>query len=467
MRKRNNRAVLVVGGGIAGIQASIDLGNMGFKVYLVEKSPSIGGRMAQLDKTFPTNDCSICILAPKMIECASHPNVNLLTYSEIQEVKGNLGDFSVKVLRKARFVDEELCTGCGDCAAKCPAKVKDEFDMGLRQRRAAYLPFLQAIPRVYTIDREHCIYLLKGKCGLCRDVCQAGAIDFEQKDKVRKLKVAAIVLATGFDPYDISSLKEYGYGSAANVITALQFERMLSASGPTNGSIRRPSDDKPPGRLAFIQCVGSRDERSRPYCSAVCCMHATKEAMLAREHHPDLESFIFYTDLRAVGKRFQEYVTRAKDECRVTYIRARPGAVLEESDTENPTIQYEETTAREVKKMEVDMVILCQALVPSDGNGEIAQKLGIGLDDYGFVKIPDRLNYPVDTGVSGIFACGFCQNPQDIPDSVIQASGAAARVAECVMGNGSEKGSKRQDVRCQTQDPGSETQSPLRTTQNT
>lgn len=437
MRKRSNTSVLVIGGGIAGIQASIDLGNMGFKVYLVEKSPSIGGRMAQLDKTFPTNDCSICILAPKMIECSNHENVELLTYSEVQEVEGELGNFSVKVLKKARYIDESLCTGCGDCAAKCPVKVDDEFDLGLRKRRAAYLPFLQAIPRVYTIDSTNCVYLLKGKCGLCKEVCQPGAVNFEQMDETIDLKVAAILLATGFDPFDVSGLSEYGYGSVADVLTGLQFERMLSASGPTKGSIRRPSDEKPPERLGFIQCVGSRDERNKPYCSAVCCMHATKEAILANEHNSDLESFVFYTDLRAVGKRFQEYVARAQGEHRVTYIRARPGAVFENPDTKKPVIQYEETTTRKPEKMEVDMVILCQALIPSESNGDVARKLGLALDEYGFVNIPDRLRYPLDTEVPGIFACGFCQNPQDVPDSVIQASGAAARMAECLAGNSS------------------------------
>ena len=428
------KSAVVIGGGIAGIQASIDLANMGIEVYLVEKTPSIGGRMAQLDKTFPTNDCSICILAPKMIECAGHENVNLLTCSEIIDVKGNRGNFTVKVRKKARYIDMDKCTGCGDCMEKCPKKIPDGFNMDLNHRRAVYFPFQQAVPRKATIDKEHCIYLLKGKCGICRKVCEADAIQFEEKDEILKLKAGAIVMATGFDLFDVSSISEYGYGKIKNVITAMEYERLISASGPTSGHLHRPSDGKVPESIAFIQCVGSRDVRNNSYCSSVCCMHATKEAILANEHYPEITSCIFYADMRAVGKRFQEYINRAKKEYKVQYIRSRPGRITENHETGNPVLWYEDTQTREVRELEVGLVILCQAMIPHGSNKELTGLLKIETDEFGFVKIPDKLSRPMDTTVPGILACGFCQYSQDIPDSVVQASGAAARAAEILAG---------------------------------
>jgi heterodisulfide reductase subunit A len=433
-----NQAVLIIGAGIAGIQASIDLAQMGFQVYLVERSPSIGGRMAQLDKTFPTNDCAICILAPKMIECAGHENVHLLTYSEVVKVAGRVGDFQVSVRNKPRYVDMDRCTGCGECVEKCPRRVPDEFNINLDRRRAIYLPFPQAVPRKMTIDAEYCLYLTnieKGRCRLCEEVCQAGAIDWEQQEEIVELNVGAVVVATGFDPYDVSALEEYGFGSIPNVITGLQYERLVSASGPTGGELLRPSDGKHPHTVAFIQCVGSRDLSHNPYCSSVCCMFATKEAILANEHDPETNSYIFYTDLRAGGKRFQEYINRAKEEYQVTYIRSRPGIISENPETGDPIIRYEDTTVQQVQEMEVDLVVLCQALIPRSGQQEVADSLGITLDEYGFVHTPEPLLHPVDTSVPGIFACGYCQSPQDIPDSVTQASEAAARVAE-LLSNG-------------------------------
>jgi heterodisulfide reductase subunit A len=432
-----SRSVLIIGGGIAGIQASIDLANMGLQVYLVEQTPSIGGRMAQLDKTFPTNDCSMCILAPKMIESAGHENVQLLTYSEVTEVSGVAGDFRVTVRRKPRYVDVSRCTGCGDCAEKCPRRVPDEFNVGLGKRKAIYLPFPQAVPRKMTIDAKACLYLTKGRCRVCEETCQAGAIDLEQQEELVELDVGAIVLATGFDPFDPASLKEYGYAEIENVITGLEYERLICASGPTAGHLERPSDGEVPSVIAFLQCVGSRDVNYKPYCSSVCCMHATKEAILANEHYPDLKSFIFYTDMRAVGKQFQEYIIRARDEYSVGYIRSRPGKITIDEGTGNPIVWYDETVhseagdpVRRVTSMEVGLVVLCQALVPHGVHEELAGKLGLELDASGFVVIDDRLIRPVDTSVPGIFACGFCQSPQDIPDSVVQASAAAARVAE-------------------------------------
>jgi len=433
----SNQSVVVVGGGIAGIQASIDLANMGFRVYLVEQTPSIGGRMAQLDKTFPTNDCSMCILAPKMIECAGHENVELLTYSELAEVSGTAGDFKVTVRRKPPYVDAAKCTGCGECAEKCPRRVPDEFNVGLDKRKAIYLPFPQAVPRKMTIDAEACLYLTKGRCRVCEETCQAGAIDFEQQEEILELEVGALLLATGFDPFDPAPLEEYGYGRIENVITGLEYERLICASGPTGGHLERPSDGKVPGTIAFIQCVGSRDVNYQPYCSSVCCMHATKEAILANEHYPDLKSFIFYTDMRAVGKQFQDYIIRARDEYDVSYVRSRPGKITVDEETGNPIVWYDETVyseaedpVRRVTSLEVDLVVLCQALVPHTDHQELADKMGLELDESGFIAIEDRLVRPVDTSVAGVFACGFCQGPQDIPDSVVQASAAAARVAE-------------------------------------
>jgi heterodisulfide reductase subunit A len=426
----NQKAVLVIGGGIAGIQASIDLANMGIKVYLVEKKPSIGGRMAQLDKTFPTNDCSMCILAPKMIECANHENIQLMTYSELAELKGKPGRFKAKVIKKARFVEEDKCVGCGDCAEKCPTKVDDEFNSGLGKRKAIYKYFPQAVPSTYVIDPDHCRTMQGKKCGVCEKICKAKAVNYGQEDKVLSLNIGAVVLATGFDLYDVAPLKEYGWGSIKNVITAMQFERMICASGPTGGHLKRPSDHEEPKRLAFIQCVGSRDIRHKRYCSAVCCMHATKEAILAREHYPELTSTIFYMDMRATGKGFQEYVRRAKSQYAVEYVRARPGRVTENEENKNPVIHYEDTINRAFKAREFDMVILCQALIPSESNLSIAENLGIELDEFGFISTPQELINPFGTTREGIFGCGFCQSPMDVPDSVIRASAAASKVAE-------------------------------------
>lgn len=424
------KAVLIIGGGIAGIQASIDLADMGIKVYLVEKKPSIGGRMAQLDKTFPTNDCSMCILAPKMIECANHENIQLLTYSMLDEISGQVGRFKAKVIKKARFVEEDKCVGCGECAEKCPTKVLDDFNAELGKRKAIYKYFPQAVPSTYVIDPAYCRTLNGKKCGVCEKICKARAVNYEQKDQTLKLDIGAVILATGFDLYDVAPLKEYGWGRIDNVITAMQFERMICASGPSSGHLKRPSDEKEPSRLAFIQCVGSRDIRHKRYCSAVCCMHATKEAILAHEHYPELTSTIFYMDMRAVGKGFQDYVHRARDEYDVEYVRARPGKVTENEENQNPIVHYEDTVRREFNAREFDMVILSQALIPTESNVSIAKKLGIDLDEFGFISTPEKLADPFGTTRDGIFGCGFCQSPMDVPDSVVRASAAASKAAE-------------------------------------
>ncbi|MFB0502516.1 MAG: FAD-dependent oxidoreductase [Candidatus Bathyarchaeia archaeon] len=424
-----SEAVLVIGGGIAGIQAALDLGDMGIKVHLVEKKPAIGGRMAQLDKTFPTNDCSICILAPKLADCFRHPNITLHTLSEVKEVTGQIEDFLVRLRRNARFVDEEKCVNCGDCAAKCPVKVPDEFDMGLRRREAIYPYYLQGVPSVMAIDREHCLYLTRDVCRICERFCTREAIDFEQKDTDVMVNVGAIIIATGFDPYDPSGIPQYGYKRYRNVITSLEYERLICASGPTGGHLVRPSDNKPAEKIAFVQCVGSRDFKNNRYCSSVCCMHATKEAMLAYEHDPRVKSYIFYMDLRAAGKGFQEYIARGERDYNISYIRGRAAKITEDHD-ENPIVWYEEAESSKTNKIAVELAVLATSLMPRSDAVDLSEILGVELNEYNFFKT-DPLS-PLDTTRPGIFACGCCREPTDIPESVAQASGAAARAAEAV-----------------------------------
>ncbi len=430
------KGVVVIGGGIAGIQASMDLANRGFQVYLIEKSPSIGGRMAQLDKTFPTMDCSICILAPKMIEVAHHSNVHLLTYSEVKEVKGSVGNFKVKVTRKPRYVDETKCTGCGICTEKCPIEAPSEFDENIGARKAIYMPFPQAVPRIMTINKEDCM-----DCGICEKVCPSQAINREQKPQEIELDVGAIVVATGFDIFDCSMIPQYGYPQFKNVITAMELERLLCASGPTEGHLIRPSDGRIPRSIAFIQCVGSRDRRdwiNHPYCSSICCKYAVKDAVLIKEHEPDSLVTIFYIDMRAFGKGFQEFVNRAKSEFGVEFVRSNPGELREDPTTNNLTISFEDPVTRTVQDVKYDLVILSPALIPSAGIKELAKMLGIKLDNYGFLKLLDPVKKPLDTTVPGIFAAGYCLGPKtgDIPDSITQGSAAAGRVAQILSVGG-------------------------------
>jgi len=411
----------------------LDLANRGTKVYLIEKSPSIGGRMAQLDKTFPTLDCSICILAPKMIECLRHSNISLLTYSEVQHVEGENGNFTVKILRKPRYVEFSKCTGCGTCMEKCPVKVPNEFDMGLGKRKAIYMPFKQAVPLVATIDAEHCLYFSRKICGVCQKVCPSKAIDYNQKPEEIELNVASIILATGFDVFDPSAIGEYGYGRFQNVLTSMEFERLICASGPTGGHLVRPSDGKEPKSVVFVQCVGSRNLHGRfPFCSTVCCVYATKESILVKEHSPQTQPYIMYIDMRAVGKGFQEFVDRAREEYGVQYIKAHPGGIAEDQATKNLQIHYEDTKTGEMKKLDADLVVLCPALIPKAENKRLAEEMGIELDDANFFKAKDLLTAPMDTTSAGIYICGYCQSPKDIPESVAQASGAAARAAETI-----------------------------------
>ncbi|UCE29732.1 MAG: CoB--CoM heterodisulfide reductase iron-sulfur subunit A family protein [Candidatus Bathyarchaeota archaeon] len=425
-------AVLVVGGGISGIQASLDLASRGFKVYVVEKSPSIGGRMAQLDKTFPTMDCSMCILAPKMIDCSHHPNVQLLTYSEVKEVKGSAGNFTVKILRKPRYVDETKCTGCGTCADNCPSEVPNEFDEGLGMRKAIYMPFPQAVPRAMTVDKDNCI-----ECGLCEKVCEAEAVSLGQEPEEVELKVGAIIVAVGFDLFDPSQIPPYGYGRHKDVVTALELERLLCASGPTGGHLVRPSDGKIPKTIAFIQCVGSRDRRlGNAYCSSICCKYSVKDAVLIKEHVPDARVCIFYIDLRAFGRGFQEFVNRAKTEHGIRFIRSNPGEITYDPVSKDLSIWYEDTVTKKIDNLKFDLVVLCPALIPRNDAKDLAKVLGTEIDQYGFFRPSSNLSNPVDTTVSGIFACGYCLGPKtgDIPDSITQGSATASRAAEVIVG---------------------------------
>ncbi|NJD76447.1 MAG: CoB--CoM heterodisulfide reductase iron-sulfur subunit A family protein [Candidatus Methanoperedens sp.] len=419
-------SVAVVGGGIAGIQAALDLADSGFKTYLIESRPSIGGVMSQLDKTFPTNDCAMCILSPKLVETGRHPNIELLSYSDVKSISGKAGDFKVKVVKKARYVDDAKCTGCGTCTEKCPTKVLDEYNAGMSKRKAIYIPFAQAIPRVATIDAAKCMYLTKGKCGVCKKVCGPKAVDYEQKDKEIELDVGSVILATGFKPFDPSALSQYRFDHP-DVITSLQFERLLSASGPTQGHVTKQSDGKVPQKVAFIQCVGSRNPRiDRKHCSSVCCMYATKESIIAKEHDPELDITIFHIDIRAFGKNFEEFYNRAQKEYGIKYINSRPPEVI--VDAKNSlSMKYEDFNSGELKTENYDLIVLSIGLDPSDSTQGIARSSGIALDDFG--NIATSIANPVETSVPGIYVCGVAQGPKDIPDTVAQASAAASKAA--------------------------------------
>ena len=422
--------ILVIGGGIAGIQAALDSAEQGIITYLLEREPSIGGHMAMLDKTFPTLDCSACILTPKMVEVARHPNVKLLTYSELQEVKRSGKSFEVKILKKPRFVDETKCTGCGVCAQHCPVEVPNKFDMNLGVRKAIYVPFPQAVPLKYTIDEEHCLRHTIGEiCGLCKRVCKAEAIDFDQKPEIINLKVGAIIVATGFEIFDAHKKSEYGYGRYRNVLTSLELERLLNASGPTAGHVARLSDGRIPKKVAFIQCVGSRDRHvGNPYCSRVCCMYAIKNAILLKEHVPDIDITIFYMDIRAYGKGFEEFYQRAKDEFNVHFIRGRVARVIEIPETKDLIIRADDTEADKPVEEKFDMVILSVGLLPSRGMFEVSKILDITLDEHGFPYEADIKTNPIAVAKAvGIFLAGTAQGPKDIPDSVADASAAAMK----------------------------------------
>ncbi len=426
--EENLKSVLIIGGGIAGIQASLDLAERGFKVELVEKESCIGGRMAQLDKTFPTNDCSICILAPKLAECNRHPNITLHTLSEVKNITGEAGNFTVKMLQKARYVIEDVCKGCGDCEVICPIRgLPNRFDTNLNSHGAIYIPFPSSIPLVYLIDDKKCLYLNYGICGLCVKACGAGAIDFSQKDEEIEFNVGSIIIATGFDVFDATLIPCLGYGRINNVVTGLEFERLICASGPLGGHLVRPSDKKEPKKIAFINCVGSRDINYNPYCSSCCCMYTTKEAMVAYEHDNEINSTIFYIDLRAPGKDFQKYIKRGNREYNINYVKAKVAKIIEDKK-KNPIVIYENTKTFEIEREAFDLVILAASMIPKKDAEELSKALGIELDHYNFFK--GDTYHPQVSSKEGIFLCGACREPMDIPTSVLDASSAAARATE-------------------------------------
>ena len=420
------RRALVIGGGIAGIQAALDMANSGYEVVLVERSPSIGGHMIQLSETFPTLDCSQCILTPKMVEVSKHPKIKLLTYSEVQDISGYVGNFKVKILKKPTYVDPEKCTLCDECTKVCPVVAPNEFDLGLTGRRAIYIPFPQAIPATYTLDIKNCPGLLPIACGKCADVCEPEAIDYDMKPEVIEEEVGAIIVATGYDLYEKENLPEYGYGKYPDVLDGLQFERLLSASGPTQGKILRPSDHKEPKEVVFIQCAGSRDpELHCAYCSKICCMYTAKHAMLYKHHVHDGQAYIFYIDIRSGGKGYEEFVQRAVEEDGVLYLRGKVSKIFEEKG--KIKVWGVDTLSGKDIEIDADMVVLATATRPSDGAEELAKKLKIALDKDGFLAEAHPKLRPVESVTSGMFLAGAAQAPKDIPEVVAQASGAAAK----------------------------------------
>ena len=424
------KRALVIGGGIAGIQTALDIADAGFEVDIVEKKPTIGGKMSQIDKTFPTLDCAACILTPKMVDVAQNEKIRIFSFSEVDAVKGFVGNFSVSIRRKARFVDEVKCTGCGLCTEKCPQKkVPNEFNLGLDQRRAIYIPFAQAVPKVATIDPDYCTMLKTGKCGVCSKVCAAGAIDYKQKDTIVEEQYGAIVVATGYNPIELNKYDEFAYSQSPDVITSMEFERITNAAGPTGGVLLRPSDGEHPHKIVFVQCVGSREDGNgcgKTYCSKICCMYTAKHAMLTREKYPDTEVYVFYIDVRTPGKNFDEFYRRAVEEYGVHYIKGMVGKV----SPENGKLMVRASDLIEGKQMiiDADLVVLAAAIEPDKSARPLATMLTASMDTNDFFTEAHPKLRPVESPTAGIFLSGCCQGPKDIPETVAQASACAAKV---------------------------------------
>lgn len=431
------KRAMVVGGGIAGIQAALDIADGGYEVILVEKSPSIGGKMIQLSETFPTLDCPQCIETPKMVSCGQHPNIKIYAYSEVEEVNGYVGNFKVKIKQKASYIDREKCNGCGLCMEKCLTTVSKEFDLGLSKRKAVYTPFPQAVPNIPVIDREHCGHFTTELCRICQSVCEKDAIDFSQEDEFFEEEVGVIVVATGFDLMPNERIKEYV--NDPDVVNGLEFERLLCPSGPTNGLPVRPSDWIIPKEVAFISCAGSRDpEHGVAYCSKVCCMYLVKQAMLYKDAVPDGQAYIFYIDIRSDGKGYEEFVQRAKEEYNVIYIRGKVSKVARENG--KLKVWGVDTLTGEQVELSTDMVVLATSIVPSEGSQELAKKLRLSTDQYGWLQEAHLKLRPLETMTSGIYIAGVSQFPKDITDTVAQASGTAAKVLalfsqDMILGN--------------------------------
>ncbi len=429
-----NPATLVVGGGIAGITAALEIADAGFPVHLVEREPSIGGHMAQFDKTFPTLDCAACILTPKMFTAGSHPNITLHTWSEVEQLSGYVGNFTATVRHKARYVNTELCTGCGICQEKCPARIVDEkFEAGIGYRKGIYSPFPQAVPKYPVLDRDNCVYFEKGTCKACEKFCPTNAIDFTQTDDVVQIEVGNIVIATGFETFDARRIEQYGYGRLPNVFTSLEFERMSNAAGPTGGRIVLRDGVTEPQRVAIVHCVGSRDRNYNEYCSAICCMQSLKFAHLVREH-TSADIFEFYIDMRTPGKGYDEFYRRIEEEG-TTFVRGRVAEVTdvlrmpaEAAEDGRLIVQVEDTLAAAQRRIPVDMVILSVGLEPAHDASEVARLFGIGCSSDGWVIERHPKLDPVATMTEGVFAAGCALGPRDIPSSVSNGAAAAARI---------------------------------------
>ena len=425
------KRALVIGGGIAGIQTALDIADAGFEVDIVEKKPTIGGKMAQLDKTFPTLDCAACILTPKMVEASQNEKIRIYSYSKVEEVSGFVGNFTVKIRKKARFVDEKKCTGCGLCTEKCPVKnVPNEFNLGMDDRHAVYIPFAQAVPKVAVIDPEYCLMKKAGKCGICSKICGAGAIDYKQEDEIIENKYGAIVAATGYEPINLDKFDEFAYSKSKDVITSLQFERLMNAAGPTGGVLLRPSDNKHPKTVVFVQCVGSRCEanakKGKEYCSKICCMYTAKHAMLTREKYPDTDVYVFYIDVRTPGKNFDEFYRRAAEEYGVHYIKGMVGKICAEDGVLK--VRASDLLADKQLHIDADLVVLAAAIEPDKSARPLATMLTASMDTNDFFTEAHPKLRPVESPTAGIFLSGCCQGPKDIPETVAQAGAAASKV---------------------------------------
>jgi len=426
------KRALVIGGGIAGIQTALDIAEAGFPVDIVETKPTIGGKMAQLDKTFPTLDCAACILTPRMVECGQNDNIRILSYSEVTDVKGFVGNFTVTIKRKARYVDETKCTGCGECTEKCPQKnVPNEFNLGLNNRRAIYIPFAQAVPKIATIDPNYCMKLKSGKCGVCSVVCQAKAIDYNAKDTYIEEKYGAIIAATGYNPIDLSKFDEFAYSQSKDVVSSLEFERLMNAAGPTGGVLLRPSDGKPPKTIVFVQCVGSRCSadatKGHEYCSKICCMYTAKHAILTRDHYPDTDCYVFYIDVRTPGKNFDEFYRRAVEQYGVHYIKGMVGKVTPQGDG-TLDVQGSDLIMDKQVHIKADMVVLAASIEADKTARPLATMLTASMDTNDFFTEAHPKLRPVESPTAGVYLSGCCQGPKDIPETVAQASAAAAKV---------------------------------------
>ena len=424
------KRALVIGGGIAGIQTALDIADAGFEVDIVEKKPTIGGKMTQIDKTFPTLDCAACILTPKMVEAAQNEKIRIYSYSEVDAVKGFVGSFHVTIRRKARYVKEDVCTGCGLCTEKCPQKkVPNDFNLGLDNRRAIYIPFAQAVPKVATIDPDYCNMLKNGKCGVCAKVCTAGAIDYKQKDELVEREYGAIVVATGFNPIKLDKFDEFAYSKSPDVVSSLEFERLMNAAGPTGGTLLRPSDGTHPKTIVFVQCVGSRcdgGEKGKPYCSKICCMYTAKHAMLCREKYPDTDVYVFYIDVRTPGKNFDEFYRRAVEEYGVHYVKGMVGKVVPEGG--KLKVQASDLIGNRQLHIDADMVVLAAAIEPDETARPLATMLTASMDTNDFFTEAHPKLRPVESPTAGVFLSGACQGPKDIPETVAQAGAAASKV---------------------------------------